>query len=109
MTLRQLAIIPALFCVMQLSACSWVKLTPDGERVQVLSSDAVASCKKIGATTVSLKSSIAGVKRKQEKVAKELDTLARNSGAKMGGNTVVPISEMENGERSYAVYQCNSI
>jgi len=95
--------------VLLLSACSWVKLTPGGELVRVATKDDVASCKKVGKTTVSLKAKIAGVKRKSDSVEKELNSLARNSAANMGGNMVVSVSEMENGEKSFEVYQCAAV
>jgi len=91
---------------MFLSACAWVKLTPNGEKVQILSSNEIVNCKKIGKTSVSLKAKIIGINRKKEKVKSELETLGRNHGSDMGGDTIVAASEIENGEQSFDVYQC---
>ena len=87
-------------------SCTWVKMTPQGEKVRVLSTNEVSSCKKLGQTEVSLKDDVAGFKRGEEKVKKELETLARNSGANMNGDTVVPISEIDDGKQTFAVYRC---
>lgn len=103
---------PALFVcsllALSLTACSWVKLTPEGETVRVATKEEVNSCKKVGKTTASIKAKVIGVKRKSETVEGELEFLARNSAAKMGGNTVLPVSDTENGEKTFEVYQCES-
>ncbi len=41
-----------------------------------------------------------------EKVSCELADLARNGAALIGGNTIVPISGIIDGRRTFAVYQC---
>lgn len=89
-----------------LPACTWVKLTPGGEKVRVLSADEVQSCTKKGKTNVSLKADIGGIERNREKVKTELETLARNSAAELNGDTVVPASEIENGKQTFTVYRC---
>lgn len=92
--------------VFGISACATVKLTHGGEKARVLSSSEVANCQKRGATTVRVKSTMATVARQQTVVAKELQILARNSSANMGGDTVTPISKIDNGEQTFAVYRC---
>lgn len=87
-------------------SCAWVKLTPEGEKVRVLSISEVGSCKKLGKTTTTLKDKIAGMSRNKTKVEKEMQALARNSAADMGGDTVVPISEIQDGRQTFEVYKC---
>ena len=77
--------------------CTWVKLTPGGEKVRVLTQDEVVTCKKLGNTRAMLRDEIAGIDRKKEKVQKEMEALARNAAADMGGDTVVAVSEIEEG------------
>lgn len=89
-----------------LGGCTWVKPTPEGEKVRVLDMDEVTTCKELGKTTVSLLDKIAGIKRSEAKVRKELETLAQKSAANMGGDTIVPISEIRDGQRVYTVYKC---
>ena len=98
--------IPILLFALTLTACAWVKLTPEGEKVRVLSASEVKSCTKKGKTTVSLKAKVAGLERHPEKVKKELEDLARNSAADLNGDTVVPASEIENGKQVFDVYRC---
>jgi hypothetical protein len=89
-----------------LAACTWVKLTSEGEAVTVMSS-AGPACKKLGSTKSIGRSEVASVDRNEEKVATELETLARNQAAGMGGNTIVPAGPVSaDGQRTYAVYKC---
>lgn len=89
-----------------LSACTWVDLSPEGEKVVVLTEEEVAQCEKVGQTVVMLRDSVAGFKRSDEKVRKELNTLARNSASEIGGDAVVPVGEPENGRQTFGVYDC---
>lgn len=93
--------------IVLVSGCTWVKPTPGGDQVRVASSPAeVASCKQIGKTTVSLLDRVSLYKRDQKKVENELFILGRNSAAEMGGDTILPVSEVFQGERRFAVYRC---
>ncbi|MDH3325479.1 MAG: DUF4156 domain-containing protein [Gammaproteobacteria bacterium] len=109
MALSKMKIAFILLFGLQLTGCSWVKLTSAGKNVYISNAAAIASCKKLGSTTVALQGAMPGIKPKQKTVEKELGTLARNSGASMGGNTIVPTSEIKNGEKSFDVYNCASI
>ena len=67
----------------------------------------VLTCEKLGKTTVSLLDKVVGVDRSAEKVRGELETLARNSAADIGGDTVVAASEITDGKQAYDVYRCH--
>jgi len=99
-------LLPILILALALSACTWVDLTPGGEKVRVLSAPEVQSCTKKGKTTVSIKADVAGIERNREKVKEELETLARNSAVELNGDTVVPTSKIENGKQTFDVYRC---
>ena len=88
------------------SSCTWVELTKQGEKVRVLEAHEVGSCKKLGKTTTSVKDTVIDVERNRDKVKKELESLARNSAADMGGDTVVPVADIENGKQTFDVYRC---
>jgi hypothetical protein len=89
-----------------LAACTWIKLTHEGEAVTVTSS-ADPACKKLGSTTSVGRSEVASINRNEEKVATELETLARNQAPGMGGNTIVPAGPVsEDGQRTFTVYRC---
>jgi len=92
--------------VLAVAGCTWIKPTPGGEAVRVLSADKVGTCRKLGDTSVSLLHKVAGINRSEEKVRTELATMARNSAATMGGDTVVATSPVNEGEQSFDVYQC---
>lgn len=93
--------------VFALSACASVKLTHGGEKARLLSSGEVTNCQKRGATTVRVKPTLLTIPRQPTVIAKELQILARNSSVNMGGDTVTPISKIDNnGEQTFAVYRC---
>ena len=89
-----------------LSSCTWVRVTSQGEGVRLVqSAKAVEPCKKIGKVNTKVVSEVV-FSRDAEKVAGELADLARNEAATLGGDTIVPTSEIIDGRRSYDVYQC---
>lgn len=89
-----------------LQGCSWVRLTPEGEKTRVLSAAEVTSCKKLGRTISSIKADIGGLDRSQEKIKEELEILARNAAPDLDGDTVVPVSKPEGGKQIFEVYRC---
>jgi hypothetical protein len=89
-----------------LMSCSWVKLTPGGDKVRVLSQAEVASCKKLGKTMVSVADKIAGLQRKDKVVEENLVDLARNAAADMKGDTIVPATPIQDGKQTFDVYRC---
>ena len=98
-----------LLCILvasSLQACTWIDLTPEGEKVRVLAADEVSSCKKLGIVRTTLKDKVIGVERNSKKVKKEMEALARNSAVDLGGDTVVPASEISDGKQAFDVYKC---
>lgn len=89
-----------------LTACTWVKPTTDGDKVVVSDGTGVSNCVRKGEVESALKSRVAGVERNATKVAGELETLARNEAAKMGGDTIVAESNVRDGTKTYGVYRC---
>ncbi|SDH06460.1 MULTISPECIES: DUF4156 domain-containing protein [unclassified Nitrosomonas] len=89
-----------------LSSCTWVKVTSKGEGVRLVqSARAVEPCKKLGRVETKVVSKIV-LNRDPEKVAGELADLARNEAALINGDTIVPVSGINEGRRSFNVYQC---
>lgn len=88
------------------ASCAWVSTTSQGENVRVVSVSDAQGCKNIGQTKVSLRDNVAGVKRDEFKVAKELRILGRNSAAEMGGDTISPATEVINGAQTFDVFKC---
>lgn len=105
--MKSLAI--SVFILFLFSGCAWVKITPGGARISVASNTAeVSNCRKIGETTVFLRDKVGFYRRNPDKVAEELSILGRNSAADMGGDTIFPLSAVEQGERTFSVYHCGS-
>ncbi|HHO48783.1 MAG TPA: DUF4156 domain-containing protein [Desulfobacteraceae bacterium] len=93
--------------ILLLGGCTWVKPTPGGNQVRLASGPTeIVGCMKLGNTTVSLVDKVGYFQRSRQKVEAELSILGRNSAAEMGGDTILPISEVYEGERSFAVYRC---
>jgi hypothetical protein len=88
-----------------LTSCSGIKLTTGGEKVRVLDPGEVNSCRKLGKTSNAVTARVV-VERPEEAVAKELRILARNSAAGMGGDTIVPLTVIENGQQTFEVFKC---
>ncbi|HEY5738321.1 MAG TPA: DUF4156 domain-containing protein [Gammaproteobacteria bacterium] len=88
-----------------LGGCSQLKLTDDGEKVRVLEPSEVGSCRLLGKTNASVTSRVI-VERPEEAVSKELRIVARNSAARMGGDTIVPLTIVEGGQQTFQVYKC---
>ena len=87
------------------SACSSIKLTDDGEKVRVLDPGEVSTCRELGKTNTSVTSKII-VDRPEETISKELQIIARNSAGRMGGDTIVPLTVIENDSQTFIVYKC---
>lgn len=95
-----------IFSFAVMSACTWVETTDSGQQVRLATQNQVAKCKKVGKTTVSVVDKVGFISRSDEKVAEELQTLARNSAAEMDGDTIVESSAISEGEQSFDVYRC---
>jgi hypothetical protein len=92
--------------VAQLHACTWVKTTPDGAKVRVVQASELRNCTSKGEVTATLKSRVGAFERKPGKVAGELEALARNEAATMGGDTIVARSLVNEGKQTFEVYRC---
>ena len=86
--------------------CSWVPLSEEGKGVEVLSNNEVTDCERVGNTKATVLRKLWFVPRRDAVVEGELETLARNEGGKLGGNTVTPMGSERNGKREFAVYVC---
>ena len=89
-----------------LSACSGLKLTPDGEKIRVLQPSEVNSCRELGKTNTSVTATVVGIERPDDTIAKELIIIASNGAARMGGDTIVPLTVVEAGQQTFIVYKC---
>jgi hypothetical protein len=98
-------IICMISAAMLLSACSGLKLTEGGEKIRVLEPAEISTCKNMGRTNTSVTARVV-IERPADTVAKELSIVARNSAARMGGDTIVPLTVIEDGHQTFVVYKC---
>ena len=98
-------VICSLAAVALLSSCATVKLTEQGEKVRVLDPSEVASCKNMGRTSASVTAKFI-FDRPESAVKKELEAIARNGAGRMGGDTIVPLTIIENGQQTFEVFKC---
>ena len=88
------------------SACTWVKVSDEGNDVAVSDVANVWNCEKLRTVSVKVTNAVGPIDRSSDKVATELATMARNEAAKFDGDTVVPMSEIKDGSQDFAVYKC---
>ncbi len=89
-----------------LTACSWVKTSPEADRVEIRQANDLRGCERIGQTTTSVRDRVAGVQRRPGTVEEELADLARNSAVEIGGNALVVDSPVRDGQQRFLVYRC---
>jgi hypothetical protein len=89
-----------------LSACTFVKLEEQGRPVKVARVEEVARCEKLGDVSAYVAYRLVFVNRSQTKVARELETLARNRAGDRSANRVVPTSPIERGVQTFDIYRC---
>ena len=87
------------------TGCATIKLSENGEKVRVLAPEEVSTCKKLGKSNASVTAKALGISRPIETLTKELASIARNSAANMGGDTIVPLTVIEEGKQSIVVYK----
>lgn len=102
----RLFVIVAILAILQ--GCAWVELTEGGKTVTVVTK-VPSSCKRLGSTASQTRADVATIGRNKEKIAGELQMLARNSAFRMSGDTIVAESEIsETGEQTFGVYRCGA-
>ncbi len=87
-------------------ACTWVKLTPAGGAVRVAKENEVAGCETKGRTHAQTTDRVLLFARGDPTIQNELESLARNEAALMGGDAIVPASAIERGRQTFDVYVC---
>lgn len=89
-----------------LGGCSSMSLTQQGKIVRIYDAYEVADCESIGKTTVTVTEKVAGLQRKEHIIENNLETLARNAAANMGGDTIVPVGKVKGAKQTFKVYKC---
>lgn len=74
--------------------------------VRVVDPDQALGCTDRGSVHVSVVDKLPELERREGAVARELRELARSSALQLGGNTLVPLTDILDGSQSFAVFQC---
>jgi hypothetical protein len=83
-----------------------VKVTEGGEAVRVATPGEVATCESKGRTHAQTTDRVVIFARRDPPIQLELESLARNEAAQMGGDTIVPATAIEGGRQTFDVYRC---
>lgn len=96
----------ALLAAVVAGGCVFVQPTAAGKKVRVLTAGEVERCRSLGTLTSSVAASIGAIPRYKEAVQDDVTLNAQNGAADLGGDTIVPASEMVNGKQTFNVYRC---
>ena len=100
------SLLAGLVVSISLSGCATSGLNEAGEKVRVLDPQEVTSCRKLGETNTQVTANLAGIPRPIETITKELRVVARNAAGRMGGDTVVPLTVITDGQQTFEVFKC---
>ncbi len=92
--------------IISTSGCSFVEPKPESNSVKTLATDEISNCQSLGTVTTTVATQVLRVYRDEETVMSELEILAKNQAVITGGNVIVPITDIEDGSRTFRVYQC---
>lgn len=106
MTASKRNVILAAAMTVVLGGCSFVSVDPGAEDVLVLEADRTKDCERLGQTRVSVATKIGFIKRGKPAIRDNLETLARNSAAEMGGDTITPETDVSDGKRTFGIFDC---
>lgn len=87
-------------------ACTWVKLTEGGRAVRVATAAEVSGCESKGRTHAQTTDRVVIFARRDAPIRLELESLARNEAAQMGGDAIVAATPIESGRQTFDVYRC---
>ena len=89
-----------------LGGCATIELTSGGNKVRILAPNEISSCRELGRTNTTITDSVLGIDRPIEALERELQIMARNSADNMGGDTIVPLTVIDQGRQTFLVYKC---
>jgi hypothetical protein len=97
----------AVTVLFSLSGCTFVKMAPGANEVQVVGLKAnMSACEKRGEVVVSVKNRLGPYERDEMRVLDELETLARNEAPGLQADTVQPKNLPQDGEQRFVAYRC---
>ncbi|MDO4709197.1 MAG: DUF4156 domain-containing protein [Pseudomonadota bacterium] len=91
--------------VLTLTACTWVPIQPEAQKVRVLRA-APENCERLGEIEVEVTDKVSLYRRNAIKVTEELETLARNKAVSFPATDIHPLSEPVEGMQRFAAWRC---
>lgn len=101
-------IVPVVGALM-VSGCSFVNLNPKAQDVLLLKPYQARECDQLRRSTSQVLSKIWFINRSKDAMEDELVILAKNTAADLGGNAVVPDSEIVDGKQTFVIYNCQHL
>lgn len=95
-----------LLAAVMLAGCVFVQPTAEGKKVRVLTAGEIEDCRSLGTLTSQVANRVGVIPRSQEAVQEDVLVNAKNAAAGMGGDTIVPATDMEQGKQEFEVYRC---
>jgi hypothetical protein len=100
-------VLVSLVLVAAVSGCTFVKMAPGADRVQVVAAGKdMRACEKRGEVEVSVKDRLGPYERDELRVRDELETLARNEAPDLHADTVQPKTAPADGAQRFTAYRC---
>ncbi|WP_455235398.1 DUF4156 domain-containing protein [Thiogranum longum] len=96
----------AVFAMANFGACALMDSQEAESRVRVATAASVRDCVDAGTTRISILDKADALHHSQDDLSSELLRLARRSAVELGGNTIVPVTEIVDGVQTFAVYRC---
>ena len=93
--------------IIGLSACTWIEPTKESLNVILVKPGNVSNCQRVGTTNATVTHKIGVLTRDEQAVTEDLILVAKNSVAKMGGDSIVAKGPNVDGKMSFDVYKCN--
>ncbi|MDO3388545.1 DUF4156 domain-containing protein [Gilvimarinus sp. SDUM040013] len=88
-------------------ACTWVELEPEAQQIALATAEDITDCERLSHVSAKVLDGVGFIDRSEEKMANELTTIARNEAARLGGDTIVPASDIVEGRQHFSVFVCN--
>jgi hypothetical protein len=104
--MQHLKLLSILAALLLATGCVFVQPTVAGKKVRVLTAAEVERCRSLGALTSNVADHIGAIPRSREAVEDDVVLNAQNGAADLGGDTIVPVSQMQNGKQTFEVYRC---
>lgn len=92
--------------VLMMGGCALVELTRAGAGVRLASPEAVVTCTNLGRVTASVIHEVGFLPRHPEEVKDNINVTARNRAAELGADTIVPVSQVQDGKQTFEIYRC---